>query len=819
MADTPLVLRKRTIQHPGFEFFETDLSIYSDYQQNTDALVVGFFAKGPILEPVALTDLNQYSMYFGTPSSEAEVYFYEGIKAVLDAGGSVTAVRLPYFNATCSYEDGKAEPQYMSICGSFTESTYKYAGELSTAYEYFGENSVSYKNIQFTRRALTFEELVNIKSASATETDTPPDFAIVNKYLDYVTDQGEELFVSVIGAGNVLNSQGLCVNYKIEDKKIVEIPAFTSDSQLPKTMSAISCLNDCKNNHIDEITDKTSQEELKKLYEAPQLTVCKPSLFWQSAGVFDENEQMLNVAQTYNESLLSYFPPLPTYIKSYTVTEGKEANDDTVYNIDRVYVDPKKDDFITVFVSKIKPSTLEVGKFTIEILEAFNGSIYSDSIDQASQESNFIGEIINTNSAYISYYGRQLKKPTDPEYSQEKSVILVTEMTPLKLSWSPLDGIVTPEYEEYNGEKRISAYNVNDQDRSGLTKSIVPTSDKGIDYAGTILKQAFDKVKNNIKYVFRDCYDFGLSSVITGYDSNKENTYNPINTVNPGQLPSVPAAAWQKIVRAFANFCQYKHKLSMFHADAPRQLVLNGNLSLIDDLRKNPEDVFKATTLQKLAIKNSTYMETNTQWYEIFNNFNYTKMWAPSSIFLAGNITRNDIQGNIWDAPAGHRYGVVSNVYRPAFNPSFEVQDALYLQCLNYGVAWPTGIITIEGQKTNYGEKSALNRINVRRLMIWMERYAQDQSAQFIYEPNNQITRDNYKAVLDLEYSRIKALGGITDYQVVCSAEANNPPAVVDDNEMRVTIKVIPTRTTEYILANFVICKTGTNLEEVSSMF
>ena len=96
--------------------------------------------------------------------------------------------------------------------------------------------------------------------------------------------------------------------------------------------------------------------------------------------------------------------------------------------------------------------------------------------------------------------------------------------------------------------------------------------------------------------MFRDCYDFGLSSVLTGYnssDSSKENTYNPINTVSPSQLPTVPAAAWQKIVRAFANFCQYKHKLSMFHADAPRQLVLNGNLSLIDDLRKNPEDVFK----------------------------------------------------------------------------------------------------------------------------------------------------------------------------------------------------------------------------------
>ena len=72
----------------------------------------------------------------------------------------------------------------------------------------------------------------------------------------------------------------------------------------------------------------------KKLKKHESLTYAN-LLFWQSAGVFDEKEQMLNVAQTYNESLLSYFPPLPTYIKSYTVTEGKEANDDTEYKIDR----------------------------------------------------------------------------------------------------------------------------------------------------------------------------------------------------------------------------------------------------------------------------------------------------------------------------------------------------------------------------------------------------------------------------------------------------------------------------------------------------
>ena len=86
MATNKPILRKRTIQHPGFEFFETDMSIYKEYQQNTDALVVGYFAKGPILEPVALTNLSDYTVYFGVPSSEAEIYAYSGIEKVINSG-------------------------------------------------------------------------------------------------------------------------------------------------------------------------------------------------------------------------------------------------------------------------------------------------------------------------------------------------------------------------------------------------------------------------------------------------------------------------------------------------------------------------------------------------------------------------------------------------------------------------------------------------------------------------------------------------------------------------------------------------------------
>ena len=126
--------------------------------------------------------------------------------------------------------------------------------------------------------------------------------------------------------------------------------------------------------------------------------------------------------------------------------------------------------------------------------------------------------------------------------------------------------------------------------------------------------------------------------------------------------------------------------------------------------------------------------------------------------------------------------------------------------------------MTIEGQKTSYAENSALNRINVRRLMIWLERFTQNVSAGYIYEPNTASTRDNFVAELDTEFSRCKILGGLYDYKLVCD-ESNNSPEVIDRNELRIFIAVQPTRTVEYILANFSIFKTGANLEEVSPVF
>lgn len=786
------VIRKRTIQHPGFEFFETDMSIYKEYVQDNDALIVGFFSRGPVMTPVSIKNLNDYSVYFGTPESEAEIYFYKGIEAVLDAGGTVTALRLPYDNTTCGITEAGPEPQYRALKGNFVNSTI-FPEDINLAYE----GGTTFKNIEFKPAIIDQKDITEIVGGTSAD-----DFVIVNKYNDVLTPRGEEIFVTVLGAGNAIREQGLDVDAAMFGEEHDYVGASIAKTPV-HLMAPLVLASDLEN--VGDVL--VSRERIK----------------WESNGELAEDGTMLTVADSFAETLPTWFPTLPTYMGAG----------------DEVFVDPRKDDIITVVVSKIKPSVLESGKSNIVILETFSGSIFKGSVDQISNESNYIGDIINGSSNFISFYGKpeyKVRTSVNEEgkeieisvgFDMEEDTILVSEQLPLRFSWKEgaETSIKSCEYvttvNEYNGEEH-SHYVIELNETSSkisLKKSILKKDSPIADYVKSVIRPALKKVANNIKYVYRDVYDCGLSSVIAFRD--EDGIYNPTKT-DPNETTSpsfLRASLWKKVVLEFARHCQFKHKLSMFHADSPRKLVLNGNLSRTDDLFQDQDTVvFTPKKIQTISIKDNTYMSQNAQWYEVADEFNKTMMWIPNSIRLAGDITTNDTTGNVWDAPAGHRYGVVKNVARVAFNPEQEIQDRLYSNCINYAVAWPDGVTTIEGQKTAYSEISTLNRVNARRLLIWLERWSQKVSADYIYEPNTSEVREKFVAALEEEFKRCFTLGGLYGYRIVCD-ETNNPGEVIDRNELRVAIMVQITKTVEFILANFIIAKTGVNLEEISPVF
>lgn len=202
-------------------------------------------------------------------------------------------------------------------------------------------------------------------------------------------------------------------------------------------------------------------------------------------------------------------------------------------------------------------------------------------------------------------------------------------------------------------------------------------------------------------------------------------------------------------------------------------------------------------------------------YYEMRDEYNDTDVYVPAAGFIAGAYSYNDAQAAQWFAPAGPRRGIQLGVdLGHTWNQS--ERDTLYDRGLNWVSKSPRYGITIEGQKTLYGVNSALNRVNVARLMLKMKRDLMTFLQDFIYEFNNNKNRTLIYNGIDNYLRDIRSREGVYDYRVICD-ETNNPPSVIDQNQLFVDIYVKPTRVSEFIYLRTTVTSTGVDFDKVIS--
>ena len=141
-------------------------------------------------------------------------------------------------------------------------------------------------------------------------------------------------------------------------------------------------------------------------------------------------------------------------------------------------------------------------------------------------------------------------------------------------------------------------------------------------------------------------------------------------------------------------------------------------------------------------------------------------------------------------------------------------RDVLYPEGVNVIAVFPDTGINIWGQRTLQSQPSALDRVNVRRLMIFMEEAIAESSRFVVFEPNNPQTWRALKRLINPFLQNIKEKGGLYGYAVQCDEETNTP-AVIDRNEMVCRIFVKPTKTAEFVELNFVLTTTGADFTEI----
>jgi hypothetical protein len=215
-----------------------------------------------------------------------------------------------------------------------------------------------------------------------------------------------------------------------------------------------------------------------------------------------------------------------------------------------------------------------------------------------------------------------------------------------------------------------------------------------------------------------------------------------------------------------------------------------------------PEAVTQAQT------RDTSYAATYWPWVRIIDPATGKHVWVPASTVIPGVYAFNDKVSAPWFAPAGINRGGLSTVLQAELKLSQANKDALYSNNINPIATLPKQGVVVFGQKTLQKSQSALDRVNVRRLMIELKAYIRQIADTVVFEQNTISTRNSFVARVNPYLEAIQQKQGLYAYRVVMD-DSNNGPAVIDQNQLVGQIYIQPTRTAEFISLDFILQPTG----------
>jgi hypothetical protein len=225
-----------------------------------------------------------------------------------------------------------------------------------------------------------------------------------------------------------------------------------------------------------------------------------------------------------------------------------------------------------------------------------------------------------------------------------------------------------------------------------------------------------------------------------------------------------------------------------------------------------------ATDLKDRRI-DSSYGATFYPWVQTRDANSGRALWVPPTVAMMGVLASSQAQSHLWFAPAGFNRGGLSDGAAgiPVTNVSQKLtskeRDKLYESNINPIASFPSSGIVVFGQKTLQERQSALDRINVRRLVIYLKKQISILSTQILFEQNVQSTWNRFTSVVEPFLSNVKVQFGITDYRLILD-ETTTTPDLIDQNIMYAKIMVKPARAIEYIAIDFVIASTGASFDD-----
>jgi len=306
----------------------------------------------------------------------------------------------------------------------------------------------------------------------------------------------------------------------------------------------------------------------------------------------------------------------------------------------------------------------------------------------------------------------------------------------------------------------------------------------------------------------------GVFNGATGQVASQVNFYENITSTN---TQGVSTSDYSIALNILANPEAYQFNV-LFTPGLTNDLHFGAITTIISNTQNRGDNLFVLDLLSynstvgdatsQATTRDTSYAAAYWPWVRIADPATGKHVWVPASTVIPGVYAFNDKVAAPWFAPAGINRGGLNTVFQAEQKLTQANRDILYNSNVNPIATLPKQGVVVFGQKTLQKGDSALDRVNVRRLMIELKNYIRQIANTIVFEQNTSVTRGSFLSRVNPYLDGIQQKQGLYAYKVIMD-ETNNGPAVIDQNQLVGQIYIKPTRTAEFISLDFILLPTG----------
>ena len=835
-------MSSRTINNPGIELNEIDRSSYDKVDNSLPnspiSYVMGFADKGQDMTIEWINSKATLDNTFGTPTTEFESYLYNAAIEILNRGGSCIASKLPYINGQYqkyNYVDFDAS-QLKTIHPLNVNTNYNIINDIHNGLSdvLFQlddiENIKDIESIDKMAQAIIYLNETylpaNISKISESTILTINNLSsslaeFIQSYMEndngssflYFNDSNLTSYIDIV-AKQCINGEygGKSTIQQLDDYVTQHCPIPTGTIRIYDITRAQYSSVENYNCVSSTFADGSQVWTNDCLGIIPVIVTPANAMYFQNVlnfnaaklnGTYIDYEAFNSVssfATIHNLSVYQSFKDIndnvslpiasytnlvnssPIYIDSVSKQAASQFPAINFYNADHFDNEHLKDIGIVVF--KAFKDTSNGGKIGFQLVESFVGSLSKKAKDSVTGSNKFIDDVVNSSSQFILMFSN-----VDQNLIDKASTFITSRQPAVSIGFYKIDCL-----------KNIS-----------LIESIINPVNAMLDKASNANLVPIDIV-----------VDAGMSNIAQLAKIQKDGTIHTSENPNVSDyawsfnIVQHDISGWKAVISNINNFCKSMRKDCIYVVDGLRPLCIEGNSKIIRVTA--PEKSVSNTIIPNFKymahVIDSSYAAGYCNWFlqqDYGRPQNY--IWIPPSIKAAGVYTYCDTYFHPWSAPAGNIRGIVNDVVDVAFLPSDADAGVIYSNSWNYAMSYPINGIVIEGHKTFQTQRTALDRVNVRRMMLNLEKSVAQIARHFVYEQNTAYMRQQFVDMISPVLQNAVAGSGISEYAVKCDEELNTQQ-VIDSNEMRCKIAVKPVKVVDWIVIDFICTNQSVSVSE-----